>query len=170
MSPIKPRGPAVPPSPPKVEDADQTIAEPPRDFTDEIFEQLTGGAPPPPFGTPPPAAGTPPRPAAGAPAADLPPVLPPQQLTTQPMYHAPPRPPPPAPSSAPMVPPMAPPSAPASVPLVPQSAPQSVPQGQGQEVRVQTPLWALVYLGLALLAIAFGLFVLFTQSRVVGHF
>lgn len=154
MSPIKPKGPAVPPSAStKLDDTDQTIAEPPRDFTDEIFQQLTGAP------APPPAAGAPPQ------AADL---EAPRVFNTQPMYNAP-RPPigaAPAPIAAP------PPSAPATAPMsAPASAPMSAPQSNPRpEVRVRTPLWAIIYLGIAVLAIAFGLFVLFMQSRVVGHF
>ena len=169
MSPIKPRGPAVPPSPKQaqkpVEDVDQTIAEPPRDFTDEIFQQLVGNAPP-----------IAPRPAAGAPP-DLPPI---ELVHTVPMEHAPSRehlsntkpmygaPAHPSAMPAPLPPPII---APPSGPLVHiQAAPLSVAAPQSSEVRVRTPLWALAYLGIALLAIAFGLCVLYTQSRVIGHF
>lgn len=141
------------PTPPKVpEDPDQTIAEPPRDFTDEIFQQLTGGTG---------AAGLPSverdqgtlpmpqRPAAGnPPPAFAPPAFGPERMGATPpsgpqLYV-------PAPHSAP--------------------APMAPPQSQKPDVRVRAPLWALSYLGFALLAIAFGLFVLFMQSRVAGHF
>lgn len=164
MSPIKPRGPAAPkaPQPRKTEDPDQTIAEPPRDFTDEIFRELTGGAPAlPPVerdqGTLP----MPQRPAAGnAPPAFAPPAFaPPAVALAAPPQIA-----------------VAPPSGPQSHVTVqeiadgPSRAPMSAARGEAQEVRVQTPLWALLYLALALLGIAFGLFVLFMQSRVAGHF
>ncbi len=151
MSPIKPRGPAIKPTPakaptsPKVtttDEADQTIAEPPRDFTDEIFRQLTGTAPSPPSR---------------------------DSETTRPMPGRPP-----AVSAASAFgaahPPFAPPSAPVVHVPVPAGTPQSAAQGPAPEVHVRTPLWAIAYLGFALLAIAFGLFVLFMQSRVTGHF
>ncbi len=152
MSPIKPRG-GVKPTPPKVpEDPDQTIAEPPRDFTDEIFQQLTGGT------------------------AELAPLQRDQGTLPMPQRpaagSAPPAFAPPPPAFAPPRIGAAPPSAPQVYVPAPQSAPapMSAPLMQQPEVRVRTPLWALIYLGFALLAIAFGLFVLFMQSRVAGHF
>jgi len=167
MSPIKPKGRAVPPLPStKLDDTDQTIAEPPRDFTDEIFQQLTGAP------APPPAAGAPPPPPAEAPPtlADL---EAPRVFNTQPMYNAPRAQPAPSAQNAPS----AYPAPQAGAAIVYGHAPQSVPDPRGAqesnprpEVRVRTPLWAVIYLAIALLAIAFGLFVLFMQSRVVGHF